>query len=351
MEPMSDDDVTYPGNGITIATSADPTTFLTRLKARKWIKWWQFPRNNVLLYFDSYNNVECYYPQSASGEEMNRILGAVPNIRKYKRVFIPVDDDMLGEDTPELKLARQCLFKVYDNPTIDMLLQMVAAVQEDIIQCDELKKKITPTINNVQLTIVQQLNLQEVRQQFFEIEPFNSNTTWMMWTRVTDQQMAAFLYKDQEKMELYYLPGSAAMKEKVQDQFGDESGIEFVELLYDPPFKDLQIARTCLFRHKKNSLDASLDELQDMIRRMKDLAKKGKQFKTDAAGIDAYFKQLYPTGNKDDAKGKAAKGWVWEVARHGGTPRVPKFYFNPKPVRIADESKRIVTTKSGKDLW
>jgi len=357
-------------NKFTVLTyqSDAPDHFFAPVKAgKKWIKWGWF-NGQSLIYYDSNKNVECYYPNWVDGQDIKSISRALnidefPRLSEFKRVFIPVNDSLLKDyNLDVLKQARQCLFKVYDSPTIDMLQQMVAAVEGDAdINCDDLKKQVTPTINGVQLTIVGMLSPQEVREQFFNVDPFNYNSTWMMWTTVWDavDKEAAFLYKDQEKLELYYLPASTRLRDKIRAEFDYESGIEFVEIPHSPQFKALQVARTCLYR-EKNSLDATLDELQDMVRRMKNLSDQGRNFKWNKTGVADYCDALYDHGKhstkhgtkhstKHSAKQTANSGeWVWAEAQRGRTPIAPKFYFNPKPVRTdGRESAFVAKTYTG----
>jgi hypothetical protein len=137
----------------------------------------------------------------------------------------------------------------------------------------------------------------------------------MQWGHYSEKPI--YIYKDKEKFEVYYTRDYEKEGSELVGQIYDASfNVEGVELIGTPELKKLQIARTCLYKHKKNKNDASLEELQDMVARLE----KAKGDDNDLC-LGMY-----------DQKSKAKQSeWFWQPAK--GTPILPRFYFNPKPLR------------------
>jgi len=222
-----------------------------------------------------------------------------------------------------------------------MLVQMVDELGKNGVDaeqvCATLEKIVSPSVNGVIMTKLTPQKLEDLGT-FLSGEPPDMESVWMMRTSITSGKESVFLFLDPEKLELYYPPSSANLARRIEQEVDSEYDIELVPIPADTLDIPLMLARSSLFR-KKQSLKASQDDLQDMVRRLASV----KKFSTDKAGIDKFYQTMYPKGAV--AHAPSNREWTWATVQ-GKTPKEPKFYFNPKQVR-AGVGTAAVANESG----
>jgi hypothetical protein len=299
------------------------------------MRWGQMPIGDdgekVLVYFDSYNNVEVYF---SSGVTFDEAAGAIqvehlPKEPNYS--IIEVGSDLIHNDDDNLPIirARTCLFKLYPKPMTHMLVQMGMALVNANLDpdevCEQIKNKqvATPNTNGVVVSLSVNIDTPDEVLNFVDSSPRNIDSVWMTWARYG----ALFLYKDQENVEVYYPRGNQKEATDVLDLV-TEANVELVEIPPGADYAQLRAARTCLYKHKKNELYASAEELKMMV----DLMKNVGEFKDTPAGVNELYSKMY---GQDVKRNKT--GWKWKPVP-GTLPKEPQFYFNPKPLRSGPES-------------
>jgi len=320
-------------------------------KYKKWMRWkfMEVEGDMLVFYFDSSNNFEIYYSNEDDSQDLKSTLRPIADLlSKHKHVLVPVQPSLLYEEDilgTSLKDARLCLFNFDKKPNSIIIMQMVDALgaqgssSEKV--CANMDQILTPSINDVRVTTISPVDLEQL-DNFLGMDEQDMDSIWNLWTRVISGNQCVYLYMDAErKLEVYYKPSSAKLARQIEQELESDNAIELVPIPANTAERPLQIARTCLFRYKKKSLDASQDELQDMVRRLGNV----KNFTSDKAGIENFYNTMYPTGA---ARAKAAsRDWTW-APNEGKTPIEPKFYFNPKPVRHGgDSNKAVVRDDSG----
>lgn len=304
---------------------------LRNVGKKKWMRWGEIPIGDVrkvLVYFDSYNNVEVYHSSDVPFEEAT-VIDEQHLLKKANYSIIPVSRKLIYVDRnmPIIK-ARACLFKLYPTPTPDMLLQMSNALDDDEsdVVCRQINGRVIaiPTINDVVVSVVPvKITNNDGVLNFVDSLPRNIDSVWMTWARYGQ----LFLYKDQENVEVYY-PKANQKEATSMLELVTDANVELVEIPRDTFFGKLIAARTCLYKHKKNELYASAEELKMMV----DLMKNAGDFQNTPAGVNALYSAMYG----QDVKRKKT-GWKWKPVP-GTLPKEPQFYFNPKPLRSGPES-------------
>jgi hypothetical protein len=315
-------------------------------KYKKWMRWKFVDQGDMMLvlYFDSSNNLEIYHSKE---DDLDDVQVAVEPLQyafqKYNPVVIPVEPPLLYEDDDlgkSLKDARLCLFNFDKKPKPIMIVQMVDALGKngaDAEQvCAKLEDIVTDSVNGVRVTNIVPHKLENLAD-FLSMEPADIESTWMMRTSITSGKESVFLYLEPEKLELYYPPASAKLASRIEQEVDSEFAIELVPIPANTNDIALMIARTSLFR-KNKSMKASQEDLVDMVARMANV----KIPANDKAGIEKFYKTMYPTGG---ARATSNREWTWAPAE-GKTPKEPKFYFTPKPPR-AGAGNVAVANESG----
>lgn len=292
-------------------------------RSKNWAAWafLSFDENpSGLLYEDNRGQWELYVLDVWTDPAHNAITVPVlfenaTNV-PFRGHVIAISSNTLNS-LPSIAAARACLSKLVEHPTMEMLQTMADALeQHDSTKvCKQMRSKkivVQPKINGVRVTTVGVHS--RTLPDFIDTPPTMTDTEWMQWGHYSEKPI--YIYKDKEKFEVYYTGDYEKEGSELVGQIYDASfNVEGVELIGNIQLKRLQIARTCLYKYKKNTNDASLEELQDMVARL------GKARIDDELCLEMY-------GQKSKAK---QSEWFWQPAK--GTPILPRFYFNPKPLR------------------
>jgi hypothetical protein len=292
---------------------------------KDWTTWAYLTQNGrpcALLYRDSRDFMELYHLATWADVDTQFKIATESFFDGTK---IIVDQNILNNG-PLLANARACLFKLVPRPSQSMLDTLVATLANGNAEeaCKQSRKpRAEPKTNGVLVTTKNVDATSLVK--FIDNDPDDTNTTWMQWGQFKNSQNEVFLYKDMEKFEVYYTKANEGAGSELVTQIYDESfAVEGIEIPDDTTLKKLQLARTCLYKHKGNKIDASPEELQDMIHRMRNN-------KADVTNVVEFSNAMY------ESKAKVKKtDWFWRPA--SGTPKMPKFYFNPKPLRDGPQS-------------
>jgi hypothetical protein len=300
-------------------TGTDFSTFIQTLVSgsKNWTAWAYLNMNETpvgLFYVDIRGRWELY---SIKSSEDIAVLFKTATKYPFSGHQIVISSKTL-DALPSIAAARACLFKLAENPSKEMLQTMANELDkhDSTKVCKKMRSKkivIEPKINGVRVTTVGVHS--RTLLEFIDTPPTMTDTEWMQWGHYSEKPI--YIYKDKEKFEVYYTRDYEKEGSELVGQIYDASfNVEGVELIGTPELKKLQIARTCLYKHKKNKNDASLEELQDMVARLE----KAKGDDNDLC-LGMY-----------DQKSKAKQSeWFWQPAK--GTPILPRFYFNPKPLR------------------
>ncbi len=280
--------------------------------AGDWLRFLHDPGTKVVMYYDNNGNIEIYGPSVQTELYRNNIRSYTSARGLSVKTF--VNDNVDFED---LKKKRECLYNetfpniawldaMKDIPYNSSCTAYVQALREaDVYKGVEVHYFLG--------TGAASLDVDEFRK----FRPL-TRSVWMMWGTYRNGALKQRIYTDSDQsIEVY----TSDLNKMVPGLPRSDYNL-YVKIDENQNPDVLHVARSRLYNHTK-SLQASQDQLDDMVERMKGAP-------GDLQGLKGW----------DPYKLSAADQLAdWTFTASKGIRKLPQFYFNPKPLKKGDPSK------------
>jgi hypothetical protein len=305
-------------------TLDDLPEFFDARQAGSWIRW-MTDSSGGYLYFDDKRNVEVY------GTEMqiHAWLAASEPFLKMHELTVKAIESEKGINPNVLQANRACVYNQESYPKMAWLTAMVESPGVYDGECRAYVQSLKDA--DIFKGVDVQIFVQDPEQWYLDVPKFRDFkplglSTWMLWGEDRSDEVRKWVYTDSDAdIEVYtpdlmktirgLSPSNYHLYVKVDKDLFDRTGFA----------RELSVARSRLYTHT-NVLQASEDQLQEMVMRIKDMSEDQRR---DLKNWDPY-------GNEE--KGDQLAEWTYKPTA-GRLPVPPQFYFNPKPLKKGDPSK------------
>jgi hypothetical protein len=310
----------------------DVDKFFNQKQEGAWIRWMgDFEAGgSSYVYFDNFKNLEIYSTREQF-DFATRIVQKYlePNELVYK--FLETTRELDSDEFAALQDKRRCVYMNERYPNMQWL-QLMTNMHFDREQgCDKFIRDIRAS------DIFKGVDVHLYPRSYFDAKDFQATTpqaasVWMIWGVDNSNGIPQLVYRDSEdNIEVYTSNLNAQVRGLPPSQY-----VPYIRLDIDPdliPTPLVKVARSRLYQ-ATDSMQASDDQLQDMVMRIKDrIAKSSAQRKDPNANLGEWF----PYGDNEE-KGDQLAEWTYKPTA-GRLPVPPQFYFNPKPLKKGDPSK------------